>query len=93
MGFLDKAKQQAQDIKGKVEGKVDDVQSKRKSTELLSHLGRYAYAERTDRLPAGAEAEITRLVGELRSAEQDGASVLPELETTPPASSDGPAGP
>ena len=90
MGFLDKAKQQAQDLKGKVEEKVEDVQSKRKSAELLQQLGRYTYAQRTDRLPIGAVAEIDRLIAELRTAEQEGASVLPDLVSVPSTPEGGP---
>ena len=60
MGLLDKAKQQAQELRGKVEGqaqelktkvedKVEDVQQQRKASELLEQLGRLVYAQRTER--------------------------------------------
>lgn len=78
MGFLDKAKQQAQDLKGKVEGKVEDVQAKRKAGELLDRLGRLVYAQRTDRPVADTDAEIAQLVEALRGLEAEGVSVLPE---------------
>jgi hypothetical protein len=77
MGFLDKAKQQAQDLKVKVEGKVEDVQAKRKAGDLLDRLGRLVYAQRTDRPVADTDAEIAQLVEALRAMEADGASVLP----------------
>jgi hypothetical protein len=77
MGFLDKAKQQAQDLKVKVEGKVEDVQAKRKAGDLLDRLGRLVYAQRTDRPVADTDAEIAQLVEALRAMEAEGASVLP----------------
>ena len=82
MGFLDKAKQQAQDLKGKVEGKVEDVQSKRKAGELLDTLGRLVYAERTERPAADTDAQIAGLVDALRALEAEGISVLPERAPT-----------
>ena len=78
MGFLDKAKQQAQDLKGKVEGQVADAQAKRKAGELLDHLGRLVYAQRTDRPVADTDAQVASLVEALRALEADGVSVLPE---------------
>jgi hypothetical protein len=84
MGFFDKVKEQAdkakvqaKDLKGRVEDKVDDVQGKRKADDLLDDLGRFLYAERTSRPLDGAEAEIARLVGELRQLEDGGVKILP----------------
>jgi hypothetical protein len=88
MGFLDKAKQQAQDLKGKVEGKVEDVQVKRKADAQLEVLGRLVYAQRTDRPAADTDGEIGRIVEALRALEAEGASVLPEAAPMgPPAGS------
>jgi hypothetical protein len=78
MGFLDKAKQQAVDLRGKVEGKVEDVQAKRKAGEQLDRLGRLVYAQRTDRPSADTDGEIARIIEALRALEADGVSVLPE---------------
>ena len=78
MGVFDKVKDQAREIKGKVEEKVDDVQGKRKSGDLLEDLGRYLYAERTDRTIAGAQPEIDRLVAELKKLEDDGLKIVPD---------------
>jgi hypothetical protein len=86
MGFLDKAKQQAQDLKGKVESKVDDVQAKRKAGDLLESLGRLVYAQRTERPVADTDGEIGRIVEALRALESEGASVLPETAAAGPAS-------
>ena len=78
MGLLDKAKQQAQDLKGKVEGKVEDVQAKRKAGDLLDRLGRLVYAQRTDRAVPDTDTQIASLVEALRAMEADGVGVLPE---------------
>jgi hypothetical protein len=84
MGFFDKVKEQAekakvqaQDLKGKVGDKVDEVQSKRKADELLDDLGRFLYAERTGRTLPGADSEIERIVQELKALEDDGTAILP----------------
>ena len=84
MGFLDKVKEQAdkakvqaQELKDKVGEKVDDVQAKRRADDLLDDLGRFLYADRTGRTAAGADAEIQRIVAELRALENDGVSIPP----------------
>jgi hypothetical protein len=78
MGFFDKVKGQAKELKEKVGDKVEDVQGKRKATDLLDDLGRFLYAERTGRAISGADTEIDRLVGELKRLEEDGIRILPE---------------
>jgi len=77
MGVFDKVKGQAKELKGKVEGKVEDVQGKRKADDLLDDLGRFVFAERTNRPIADAETEITRIVGELQKLEESGVAILP----------------
>jgi hypothetical protein len=78
MGFFDKVKGQAKEFKEKVGDKVEDVQGKRKATDLLDDLGRFLYAERTGRTISGADTEIDRIVGELKKLEDDGIKILPE---------------
>jgi len=89
VGILDKMKQQAAQLKdsekvkgvtGKVKEKVEDVQARRKANDLLADLGRLLYAQQTGRTNATAEAEIARLVAELRALEDDGLTILPEQE-------------
>ncbi len=77
MGVFDKVKGQAKELKEKVEGKVEDVQGKRKADDLLDDLGRFLYAQRTGRPIAESEPEITRIVGELQKLEEAGVAVLP----------------
>ena len=78
MGFFDKVKGQAKEFKEKVGDKVEDVQGKRKATDLLDDLGRFLYAERTGRTISGADTEIDRIVSELKKLEDDGIKILPE---------------
>jgi hypothetical protein len=78
MGFFDKVKGQAKEFKEKVGDKVEDVQGKRKATDLLDDLGRFLYAERTGRTISGADTEIDRILGELKKLEDDGIKILPE---------------
>lgn len=77
MGLFDKVKSQAMDLKGKVEDKVEDVQAKKKADDLLDDLGRLLYAERTDRPVPNGEAEISRIVAELKTFEDEGLAILP----------------
>ncbi len=93
MGFFDKVKEQAekakvqaQDLKGKVGDKVDEVQAKRKADDLLEELGRLMYAKHTDRALPNTETEMPRLVAALKALEDDGVPVLqvpPVAETVP----------
>jgi hypothetical protein len=85
MGLFDKVKEQAEkarvqakDIKGKVEGKVEEVQRKRKADDLLDDLGRFLFAERTGQPVPGADVEIDRIVGELKELEAQGVKILPD---------------
>jgi hypothetical protein len=78
MGVFDKVKDQAREIKGKVEEKRDDLQGKRKSGDLLEDLGRFLYAERTARVIPDADPEIDRIVAELKQLEGEGLKILPD---------------
>ncbi len=81
MGFLDKAKEKATHLAGQAKDKIEDVKDKRKSDELLDDLGRIVYRQRTERGEPGDEAEIVRLVGELRTLEADGTEVVAAAST------------
>ncbi len=75
MGFLDKAKEKASHLAGEAKGKIEDVKDKRKANDLLDDLGRIVYRQRTERGEDGDEAEIVRLVGELKTLEDEGTEV------------------
>jgi hypothetical protein len=91
MGLLDKAKVKAGHLAGQAKDKIEDVKEKRKVDNLLDELGRIVYRQRTERGAPGDEAEIVRLVGELRTLEADGTEVVApvsepgEEEKAPPA--------
>lgn len=83
MGFLDKAKQKATHLAEQAKDKIDDVKEKRKVDDLLDDLGRIVYRQRTERGADTDDAEIVRIVGELKAMEDEGAEVLTK---TAPAS-------
>ena len=76
MGILDKAKEKATHLAGQAKDKLEEVKDKRKADDLLDDLGRITYRQRTERGEAGDEAEILRLVEELRALEAEGTEVL-----------------
>jgi hypothetical protein len=76
MGILDKAKEAAKTVGEKAkEGvaagqeKVDDVKTKRKISDLKEELGGIVFAQHTGAPAANADAEIARIVGEIKEAE------------------------
>lgn len=83
MGFLDKAKQKATHLAEQAKDKIDDVKEKRKADDLLDDLGRVVYRQRTDRGTDTDEAEIARLVGELRALEDEGMEIIAAAKTAP----------
>lgn len=93
MGFLDKAKEKATHLAEQAKEKIDDVKEKRKADDLLDDLGRILYRQRTERGEAGDEAEIERLVAELRALEADGAELVAAAAPAAPAESDPPPPP
>ncbi|MDT0447828.1 hypothetical protein [Streptomyces hesseae] len=61
-GFLDRAKEQAQQALAQGKGKVDEVQSQRAGNDLLKKLGAAYYAERRGSGTADAtQAALTAL--------------------------------
>jgi hypothetical protein len=81
MGFLDKAKEKASQLAEQAKDKIEDVKEKRKADELLDELGRVVYRQRTERGTPDDEAEIVRLVGELRTLEAEGTEILATAPT------------
>ncbi len=86
MGFLDKAKEKASQLAEQAKDKIGDVKEKRKVDDLLDDLGRIVYRQRTERGEPGDEAEIVRLVGELRTLEAEGTDVLAAAPALPMSS-------
>jgi hypothetical protein len=70
MGFLDKVKSTVEQTTKAAQGKLDDVQSKKRADQLLRDLGAWYYASRTG-APPEAGANIERLIGELQAHEAE----------------------
>jgi hypothetical protein len=76
MGLLDKAKDAAKTVGDKAkeavdagQDKVDEVKTKRKIGELKEELGGIVFLQKTGGAATDADAEITRIVGEIQAAE------------------------
>ena len=91
MGILDKAKERATQLAEQAKDKIDDVKEKRKVDSLQSDIGRIVYRQRTEGVQAGDEADIARLVSELRTLEAEAkaevaaASATVDSPQAPPA--------
>ena len=81
MGLLDKAKAQAQQLATKGQEKFEQTQGKRKSDALLRDLGAAVFAQRTGKGTPETDAEIERLLSELREHE----SQQGPIDTSPTA--------
>jgi polyhydroxyalkanoate synthesis regulator phasin len=76
MSLLDKAKDAAKTVGEKAKqgveaasDKVDEVSTKKRVDGLKQELGAIVYLQRTGTPPDDAEAEIARLIGEIRDLE------------------------
>ncbi|MCU1351687.1 MAG: hypothetical protein JWM05_896 [Acidimicrobiales bacterium] len=97
MGFLDKVKSQAEQLAKQGQGKLDELQAKKKADGLLRDLGAWHYAQETGRDEGKGSAEIARVVGELRAHEDEhgplgapedaAADATDEAPPTPPPAS------
>jgi hypothetical protein len=92
MGFLDKVKQQAGTVTQKAQegvksgqAKLDAAQSKKKADALMRDLGAAVYAQRSGTAGPENDAEIERLIGEIRAieAEQGPVETQPVAGTVP----------
>jgi hypothetical protein len=79
MGLLDKAKDAAKTVGEVSQGafaagkdKLDESIAKQKVGDLKEELGGIVYLQRTGKAPDDAEAEIDRLVGEIKAREARG---------------------
>jgi hypothetical protein len=76
MGFMDKVKETAakgtEMAKGAAKAgqeKIDEQKTKKKISDLKEELGGVVYSQRSGTPAAGADADIDRLVGEIKEAE------------------------
>lgn len=89
MGFMDKMKQQATGLAAKAQegvksgqAKVGGAEANKKSEALLRDLGAAVYAQRKGTAGQENDAEIERIVGELRVLETEQAA---PVDTAPTA--------
>ncbi len=75
-GFLDKAKEKAQQLGTAAKEKADELKDKRKADDLLDDLGRIVYAQRTNRGGGDDETAINGIVDQLKALEAGGTPVL-----------------
>jgi len=86
MGLMDKVKAQATVLAEKAQetardskARFDQAQAKRRGDVLLRNLGAAVYAERTGRGTPGTQADIDRLIADIRTHEsENGISLRPE---------------
>ena len=86
MGLMDKVKAQATVLAEKAQetardskARFDQAQAKRRGDVLLRNLGAAVYAERTGRGTPGTQADIDRLIADIRTHEsENGISLTPE---------------
>ena len=88
MGFVDKVKAQAAQVAEKAqEGiktgqeKVEEAQSRRKTDALLRELGALVYARHTGGASEGSDADIDRIVAEIRAQEDEHPAVAVGVAT------------
>jgi hypothetical protein len=82
MALMDKMKAQAAQLAQKAQeagkagqSKIEDAQAKRRADGMLRDLGAAVFAERSGTAPEGNDAEIERLVGELKTYESEHGAV------------------
>lgn len=95
---MDKMKQQAQQLAQKAQeagkagqAKIEDAQAKRKADGLLRDLGAAVYSQRNGTATDDTNAEIERLVGELKKHEEENGP-LAKADATDTAEEDTSAG-
>ncbi|HTW03332.1 MAG TPA: hypothetical protein VMF87_23720 [Streptosporangiaceae bacterium] len=96
MGLMDKVKAQATVLAQKTQDTARDIQAKRRADVMLRNLGAAVYADRTGRAGPNSQADIDKLIADLKTheAENGGINLAPESApsgTVPPQG--GPADP
>ena len=94
MGLMDKVKAQATVLAQKTQEtardskvKFDQAQAKRRGDVMLRNLGAAVYAQRTARATPGTQAEIDKLVADIKAHEAEhGINLAPETGDQPEAS-------
>jgi hypothetical protein len=88
MGLMDKVKAQASELAREGKAKYGEVQATRRANALFRNLGALVYADRTGRGSGDTEAQIDKLVGELKAHEAaNGINLAAEPTDQPPGGS------
>ncbi len=97
MGLMDKVKAQASELASQGKAKYGEVQATRQANAMLRNLGALVYADRTGRGSGDTEAQIDKLVNELKAHESANginlSAVPPDGPQSGPAGPAGPGGP
>jgi hypothetical protein len=93
MGLMDKVKAQASELASQGKAKYGEVQATRRANVLLRNLGAVVYADRTGRGSGDTEAQIDKLVTEIKAHESANGINLSAVSTDHPDGTTGPAGP
>jgi hypothetical protein len=88
MALMDKMKQQAAQLAQKAQeagkagqAKIEDAQAKRRADGLLRELGAAVYSQRNGTATSDTDAEIERLVGELKKHEEENGALATAAST------------
>ena len=84
MGFLDKAKTQAQKLQETVTDKTSTIQRDRRADKLLEELGTLAFLELAGRAEPAHAGRLETLRAELLQLEADGAKIVWTPTAPPP---------
>jgi hypothetical protein len=87
MGLMDKVKAQATVLAQKTQDTARDIQAKRRADVMLRNLGAAVYADRTGRAGPNSQADIDKLIADLKAheAENGGINLAPESGDQAPA--------
>jgi hypothetical protein len=90
MGLMDKVKAQATSLAQKTQDTARDIQAKRRADAMLRNLGAAVYAERSGRGTSSTQADIERLISDLKAHEaENGLNLAPESPDQAAAASGG----
>jgi hypothetical protein len=93
MGLMDKVKAQASELASQGKAKYGEVQATRRANVLLRNLGAVVYADRTGRGSGDTEAQIEKLVTEIKAHESANGINLSAVSTDHPDGATGSTGP
>jgi hypothetical protein len=93
MGLMDKVKAQASELASQGKAKYGEVQATRRANVLLRNLGAVVYADRTGRGSGDTEAQIEKLVTEIKAHESANGINLSAVATDHPDGTTGSTGP